>query len=445
MLAMLRRNRDLRTLFIAQVISYMGDWFCYVALLGLVKDLTDSSLLVALVFVAQALPGFLMAPVAGAAADRIDRRRILVTVSLIQAVAAVTLLGVGEGRVWLAFVAQATIAAFGAFVLPASQAAVPNLTHSADELKKASALFGSTWGAMLAIGAALGGAFASIFGRNAAFVADAVSFVVAAALVATIRRPMQEATTDHAGRKLRPLADMKEGLLYARRDPVLVALMSSKATFALGAGTVGILAILVTDAFHGGDGATGLLLGMRGLGVGLGPLIAARLIGPSLSRLLRMCGLAGLVFGACYLTASVAPTLVLVALLVFVAHLGGGAQWTMSTFGLQLRAPDEVRGRILAADFAFVTLILSVTTTASGALCEAIGPRPTMATFALLGLSAGTTYLLATRNLRRQLRGEELAGVEALPGLVEAPSSTPDADEPEAVSRPGSPSPPRSA
>ncbi len=109
-------------------------------------------------FVAQALPGFLVAAVAGAAADRYDRRRIIVTVSAIQAVAALALLGVGPGRVWLAFLAQATVAAFGAFVVPASQAAVPNLARGPDELKKATALFGSTWGAMLAIGAALGGA-----------------------------------------------------------------------------------------------------------------------------------------------------------------------------------------------------------------------------------------------------------------------------------------------
>ena len=412
MLAMLRHNRDLRTLFIAQVVSYMGDWFCYVALLGLVNDLTDSSLLVALVFVSQALPGFLMAPVAGAAADRFDRRKVIVTVSLVQVVAALSLLGVGPGRVWLAFLAQGTIAAFGAFVVPASQAAVPNLARDADELKKATALFGSTWGAMLAIGAALGGAFAAVFGREASFIADAASFVLAAALVATIRRPMQEPRRDdEPERRLRPLADMKEGLLFAKRDPVLVALMSSKATFGLGAGTVGILAILVTDSFGGGDGATGLLLGMRGLGVGLGPIIAARLIGPSLSRLLRLCGLAGLVFGACYLGVSLAPTLAVAAFFVFLAHLGGGAQWTMSTYGLQVRAPDEVRGRILAADYAFVTLILSVTTAGAGLLAAHVGPRPTIATFASLGLLAGSTYLLLTRHLRRQLRQDEEAGV----------------------------------
>jgi MFS family permease len=410
MFTMLRSNRDLRTLFIAQVVSYLGDWFCYVALLGLVNDLSGSSLLVSLVFVSQTLPGFLVAAVAGAAADRFDRRRIIVTVSTVQVVAALTLLTVGPGRLWLAFVAQAAISAFGAFVLPAAQAAVPNLTRDAEELEKAAALFGSTWGAMLALGAAIGGAFAAVFGREAAFIADAASFAVAALLVATIRRPMQQ-PRDAKGdqRRLRPLVDMKEGLGYARRDPVLVALLSSKATFALGAGTVSLLAVLVTHSFDGGDAATGLLLGMRGLGVALGPLAAARFIGPALSRLLGVCGVAGLLFGACYLGLSVAPTLLVAAVLVFVAHLGGGAQYTMSTFGLQLRAPDEVRGRILAADFAFLTLILSVTTTGAGALATQIGPRPTIAAFSVISLAAGTTYLLVTRRLRRRLRAEEQA------------------------------------
>jgi predicted MFS family arabinose efflux permease len=333
-----------------------------------------------------------------------------VTVSTVQVVAALMLLTVGPGRLWLAFVAQAAISAFGAFVLPAAQAAVPNLTRDAEELEKAAALFGSTWGAMLALGAAIGGAFAAVFGRDAAFIADAASFAAAALLVATIRRPMQQPRDGKSDqRRLRPLLDMKEGLGYARRDPVLVALLSSKATFALGAGTVSLLAVLVTHAFDGGDAATGLLLGMRGLGVALGPLVAARFIGPALSRLLGVCGVAGLLFGACYLGLSVAPTLVVAAVLVFIAHLGGGAQYTMSTFGLQLRAPDQVRGRILAADFAFLTLILSLTTTGAGALATQIGPRPTIATFSFVSLAAGATYLLVTRRLRRRLRAEEQA------------------------------------
>ncbi|HEX6786542.1 MAG TPA: MFS transporter, partial [Acidimicrobiales bacterium] len=247
--------------------------------------------------------------------------------------------------------------------------------------------------------------------------------------------PMQLARdAAEAHRPLRPIADMKEGLHHAKEDPVLLALLSSKATFGLGAGTVSILAVLVTSDFAGGDGATGLMLAMRGIGVGLGPILAARLIGPSMARLLRLCGLAGLVFGACYLGVSVAPTLAIAALFVLLAHLGGGAQWTMSTYGLQVRAPDEIRGRILAADFAFVTLILSVTTTAAGGLASIVGPRPTIATFALLGVLAGTTYLLLTRHLRRQLALEE-AQAAASTALA---SGAAGASDP-AVSRPGPP------
>jgi MFS family permease len=137
---------------------------------------------------------------------------------------------------------------------------------------------------------------------------------------------------------------------------------------------------------------------------------------------------------------SVAPILLIAALLVLLAHLGGGAQWTLSTYGLQVRAPDEIRGRILAADFAFVTLILSVTTTAAGALASVAGPRPTIATFALLGVAAGTGYLLLTRHLRRDLRQEELAGTVTVP-VIEEVDGIGGADDAtgEPVSRPGPP------
>jgi MFS family permease len=127
MLSLLRRNRDFRTLFTAQVISYMGDWFATVAVLGLVLDLTDSSFAAAMVFVAQSLPAFFVTPLAGTVADRFDRRKVLVIASSIQAVAALGFLLVGPGRVWMAFVAQGTIAALGAFFAPASNAALPNL------------------------------------------------------------------------------------------------------------------------------------------------------------------------------------------------------------------------------------------------------------------------------------------------------------------------------
>ncbi|MGD9704036.1 MAG: MFS transporter [Acidimicrobiia bacterium] len=405
---MLRTNRDIRSLFVAQVISYCGDWFAYVAFVGLVQDLTDSPLLVTLVYVAQSLPAFLMSPIAGPAADRFDRRRIIQTVSAFQALAALGLLLVDtKGTLWLGFFCLCMISALGSFVGPSAQAGLPNLVRSPEELKQASILFGSLWGAMLAVGAAAGGLFSSLFGREASFVANAISFLGAVFFVSLIRRAMQVHETKHAERsRMRPIADMHEAFSYARRDHVLLALLASKASFAMAAGIVGLLAVLATDELSGADGATGLLLGARGLGVALGPLIAARLVGASLSRLLLLCGCSALAFGVCYLGLSVAPALAIAAPLVLLAHLGGGAQWTLSTYGLQRRAPDEIRGRILAGDFGIVTLIITVSNLAAGGLAGLAGVRIAIATFAGIGLAAGTTYLLLTRTLRERLAAE---------------------------------------
>jgi MFS family permease len=411
MISMLRSNRDIRSLFLAQVISFCGDWFAYVAFVGLVQDLTDAAVIVTMVYVAQALPAFFMSPVAGPVADRWDRRRIIQTVSLFQAVAATGLLLVtSRGLLWVGFLCLCTISALGSFVAPAAQAGLPNLARSPEELKKASLLFGSLWGAMLAIGAAAGGLFASVFGRDAAFVANALSFVAAAALVTIIRRPMQHARAAAVhGARFRPLEDMREAVVHARRDHVLLALLASKTTFAMGAGIVGLLAVLSTDDLGGGDGATGLLLGARGVGVAIGPIIAARVVGPAMSRLLLVCGCAGLAFGVCYLGLSVAPTLAVAALLVLLAHIGGGAQWTLSTYGLQRRAPDEIRGRILAGDFALVTLIITLSNLAAGVLAGLVGARVTIAVFAIISLVAGTTYLILTSGLRASLDREATA------------------------------------
>ena len=186
---LLRSNADFRRMFGAQVISYLGDWFSFVAVVGLVDDLTDSNFLVSLVMVAFSLPSFIASPVAGPMVDRFDRRRILIAVSMVQALAALGILLVGDGTVWLAFVFQSTVSALAALVGPATSAAIPNIARDQEELRLANSILGSTWGVMLAIGAAIGGVFASVFGREACFIANAVSFVIAGLLFASIRTP----------------------------------------------------------------------------------------------------------------------------------------------------------------------------------------------------------------------------------------------------------------
>lgn len=417
---LLRTNRDMRFVFIAQVISFLGDWFVFVALAGYVEDATDSEFLVSLVLVSLSLPSFLASPLAGPVVDRIDRRRLLIGVSGAQALATSGLLLLAEHRIWVVFVFQGLVAALAAFVKPAIDASIPNLARTPEELRTANALMGSTWGVMLALGAGLGGLFSQAFGRTASIVADIGTFAVAGLIFALVRRPMQGASVvcgpvaavasadaepgvapDRVPTtRVRPIADMREAVAVARRDPVILALMSSKATFAVGAGVVSQLAVLVSDVFNSGDRGRGLLLAARGVGSGLGPVLAARWARGSLRRVLTVCGWASISFAVAYTAAAWVPVLALALTLVVLAHLGGGAQWTLSTYGLQLRVEDRLLGRVMAGDFAIVTLVLSLTSLGAGLLSSAVGVQWAITTFAGVAGLAGAVYLVLTRHIR---------------------------------------------
>jgi MFS family permease len=395
--------------FGAQVVSYFGDWFAFVALTGLVEDVTDSRFLVSLVLVSMTIPGLFMSPIAGSFADRFDRRKILIVVSILQALAALLLLLHSAAGIWITFVSQCLIAGLASFVGPSTSASVPNLVDNDEDLRKTNALFGSTWGTMIAVGAALGGVFAAAFGRNAAFIVNAVSFVVAALLFSGVKRPMQSDRTQNSNKgRVRPIADMKEAINVAKKDPVILALLCSKMTFAVGAGIVSQLAVLASNVFNVGDSGRGLLIAVRGIGSGLGPILGARIAGRDMAKLLKVCGYAGLVFAVCYVGAALSPFIGMAAVFIALAHLSGGAQWTLSTLGLQMEAPDHVRGRVMAGDMAMVNTMIGFTSILAGLTSQFIGVRPAIIIFAAAAAVASVVYLIATAGIIRRLRNETL-------------------------------------
>jgi predicted MFS family arabinose efflux permease len=398
-LDLLRRNRDFRALFAAQIVSYLGDWFATVALIGVLLDATGSDLAASLVFVAATLPTFLMTPVAGAAVDRFDRRKLMLGVSATQAVVALGFLLMDRNSTWIGLAVQAAVAALASFIGPATQSAVPNVVDKED-LETATLLMSSTWGAMLAVGAALGGGFAAIFGRRAAFVADAASFAVAGSLLLAVRRPMQEHAGGDDRPRMRPLKDTVEAIRYARHHGEVLALLGSKAGFGLAGGVVGLIAVFATDKFHSGDSGTGILLGLRGVGIVAGPFIARRFVRSTVPSILVGCGVAGVCYGLGYALLPLAPTLAVAAVVLLFANLGGGTQWMLSTYGLQLCTPDYVRGRIFAADFAVVTLMLSISFFGAGAASDRLGPSAVTWTLAGVAVTWGLLYLALTRRFR---------------------------------------------
>ena len=405
-MGVLRTNASVRNLFLAQNVSVMGDYFTYVALVGLIKEATDSTFLVSLVYAAYVLPSFFFSPIAGPIVDKFDRRKIIVFVSALQAMFGIGFLLSNADRIWLALLTQLVISSLAVITLPAFGSALPNIVHNDEELRQANTLFGSSWGASVFIGSALGGLFAATFGRTATFVADIATFAVCAGLVTLIKIPMQERKADAKREPVRPIADMREAFHYAKENNVIFALMASKTTQAVGAGAVSQLAVLAIDAFNTGDGGSGLLLAARGLGAAIGPFIFMRFARNNMPRLLLLCGVGGVIWSIFYLTASASPMLWLAALSIAAAHVGGGAIWTMASYGLQTSTEDHIRGRVLAGDMGFAMLVTGLSSIGTGILGEILPIRIAIALVAGISGLCSLSYLLGTFGLRKRLRSE---------------------------------------
>ena len=398
-LTLLRRNPDFRRLYVASLISLGGDWFLLVALFGLALDLTGSAVSIGVLIASQEIPFFLMSPVGGYITDRLDRRKLMIVCDVARAALCLGFLFVEGGEtIWLAYLLLACISSFAAIFDPASSAAFPNLVERRD-LGPANALFGSLWGTMLAVGGALGGVVAATLGRDAAFAIDAATFAVSALLILRIHRAFAEEGTGEGQPGI--VTATIETARYARRDHRVLALLTVKAGFGIGAGVLALIAVFAKEVFGAGEIGIGVLMAGRGVGALIGPFLGRRLAGPDDRRLFAAIGIALATFGLGYALLGLMPSLLLGALAVSIAHLGGGAQWTLSSYGLQRVVPDRIRGRIFAFDGALITLTLTISALITGWTADTIGPRPTAIALGVIAIAWAGTWTWLTGDVRR--------------------------------------------
>ena len=173
-LALVRRNHNFRNLWYGQIVSLLGDWFDLIASAALIGVLTKSGLAISSLFVIRMLAPLLVSPFAGVAADRYDRRRILIITDLLRAITVLGFLLVRTpSQIWLLYTLTALQLGISGFFSPARDAILPDVV-SAQELGAANALGSATWSVMLAMGAALGGLASGIWGIYPAFVTSPV-------------------------------------------------------------------------------------------------------------------------------------------------------------------------------------------------------------------------------------------------------------------------------
>lgn len=373
-LTLLRTRPHYRYLWLASVVSMLGDWFNAIATVILVNKYTDSGTAVGALFLARSLPPFLLGPLAGVIADRFNRKSILILTDLSRAVIVIGFLFVNSPeRAWLIYALSIAQFMVSAFFEPARAAIMPSVVEGNNELLLANTLSSATWSAMLAFGAAIGGFTAAVFGAPTALVIDALSFLLSAGLATLVVLPVGAVGTtgSHAASGWRDLID---GFAYVQQNPQIGLFACVKALGQVGSADI-ITAVYAARVFtYGQDGATalGLMFAFSGIGAVLGPVLGNYFSDGSDKALQRLTGVGFLFLSLGWFligwSATFSGSATLGGLLAFplvllgftIRFMGGAANWTYSSVLLQLKVPDRFLGRVFALDFTIFTLALSL-------------------------------------------------------------------------------------
>jgi MFS family permease len=381
---LLRGNRNFRRLWMAQIVSELGDWFYTVTLYTLLLQFTGRAQSIGLALVLQVLPQTLAGPSAGVVNDRARRKRVMITADVVRAAIVLSMLLVRtRSTVWLIYPLLVMETIMAAFFEPARNSAIPNLVRR-EEVIIANTLSSITWSFNLAIGATLGGIVAAFLGREAVFILNALSFVVSALLIGSMKfdEPHVAGLAPLRPREIVNFSPMMEGLRYLQGRPRLFATVLVKGGLGLMIGATWVIYTIMGERLFavrwGGSGGQrgamigmSLLIGARGIGALLGPLIAANWAGRRDPRL-RLGILLGFIAAACGVgSISLAPSVWVAIFSVILAHCGGSIIWTFSTTLLQLYSDDQFRGRVFSADLGICMAAISVTAWAAATAIDA--------------------------------------------------------------------------
>jgi MFS family permease len=392
---LLRRNADYRNLWFSALISNLGDWFNLLAAAALISRLDGTGKAFSFLLLARFLPLFLFTPVSGVLADRFDRRYLMIISDVLRAVTVLGFLLVqSESTIWLFYVLTIVQFALSALFTPARTSVLANVVAPKD-LVAANGLDGLTWSTMLFVGALLGGLVAAALGAAAAFVLDALTFLLSAWFVWRISRVggAQKVDDEALPGRIR----FVDGLRYLWSVPFILLIALVKAGGSLVWGAINVLEIpLAEQVFPLGQDGTltlAIIYAFAGLGTGFGPLLVRRWLGDahrrglwgiSLGFVLMVVGIVGL--GA-------AATIPLVFLSTLIRTVGAGVIWVFSGALLQQMVPNRVRGRVFAFEFAALTLTQSVSTLWAGVAQDDLG-WGVQETISAMGLAAAAMALL---------------------------------------------------
>ena len=371
-----------RRLALARVISVTGSAAAYTALMFEIYEQTDSSVwLAAALIVTEGVTG-LVGPLASVLGDRYDRRSVMIASDLAAAAcfAGMALVAGSPGPlVVIAFLSALTEAPFW----PASSAAIPNLVPQ-DQVSWANSLVAIGRNVGIMLGPAIGGVLLAVVGAPWVFAINAVSFVLSAALVVSVRARFVGDRSDEA-----EYHGVWAGFHYLFHEPVLRRIAVAWIVLVLGIGMAMVGDVpLAKTVFDAGSAGFGVMIGLWGAGSILGSLAGRWLTAATETRWLVL----GTAFTACIgIAIALSPWFALVLILNLAWGVGEGLTGVAEQNLFQRRSPDSVRSRVLGAVEGLFHGGLTVSFVAAAFALPLVGAR---GMYAIAGVAAGLSVIV---------------------------------------------------
>lgn len=390
-LFLLLNRRSYSLLWFAHVVSDAGNWLTFIAITVLAYQITGSGLAVSGVFIARTIPTLFLAPIAGVIVDRWNRKAILVISDVVRGVLVLTLLIIHDLSYVYVVVGLTAIADL--FFQPARSALIPSLVEERN-LIAANALLAFGSDALSIIGPALAGAIVTRMGIQVAFILDAISFWLSAAMIAA----MSVISMQSRGVSFRIKQEWVGAFSFIRRHRSILLLVLISALVMLGGGALNVLLIVFANE-HLGVGDNGFAWLVSALGVGF--VAGSLLMGIAGKRLPKHSWLSSslLALGLVPIAWSLSYSFPLALGIAVVNGIANSVfNIVVETF-LQTYVLDEVRGKVFSVSNQLMTITSLISMSLAGWLSDIIGVR---AVFIIAGLCILPSFILSLVKLEVQ-------------------------------------------
>ncbi len=382
----LRGNRDLSLLFGGQVVSAFGDWMYITALVVLIYTYTHSAITVAALTFVRLLPYALFLPIGGAFADRFDRRRMMVIADLGRAACMIGFLAIdSRDRIWIAFPLVFVSTCLFSLFRPALGATLPAVAGSEKNLIRANILITQIDAMSLILGPALAGILILLDQVRAAFALNAVTYVVSAITLLSLRAIPRRGHVHAGAQSWR--ADTLAGFqfLFREKRGALASVTLSTAGLTAFNGAIWTLAVVLsTRTWHFGSQGMGFLNAAYGVGGLLGGVLAGIVMHRYRMVASFVVSMAGGAIAVIFFGLSPAGALPFVALGLF--GVGDIINQVAGNTIIQQSTPDELLGRVFGAFEATIMFAILLGALTAGPLIEIFGPRATTVALAIVAL-----------------------------------------------------------